>query len=225
MRSSTRLGRETIVDAVVAATPLEFTNYSLPDVGYRPRPYQATYVALAAGRLSREVFGARADDLDTVLTVETTNVSFSCIGAHGASTGGDPIYKVMSRRRLSDDELDAYVFERGHHRSCGRTFRNASGAYTNWSHRPAMAPFVLRNRLFYANMESPSRAWRRIISGKNAALLVVGSLPLQRSCVTPRIVTPQLGLETPLGFVISQRRPPPRPAADTEVGSATIATT
>ena len=82
-------GRETIVDAVVVATPLEFTNLSLPlDVGYRPRPYQATYVALAAGRLSSKVFGARADDLDQILTVETTNVSFSCIGVHGESAGG-----------------------------------------------------------------------------------------------------------------------------------------
>ena len=42
-----------------SATPLEFTNLSLPlDVSYRPRPYQSTYVALASGRLSREAFGA-----------------------------------------------------------------------------------------------------------------------------------------------------------------------
>ena len=39
-------------------------------------------------------------------------MSFSCVGAHGASTGGDPIYKVMSRRRLSDNELGAYVARR-----------------------------------------------------------------------------------------------------------------
>ena len=172
-------GTETVVDAVVVATPLEFTNLSLPlDVGYHGRPYQATYVALAAGRLSREVFGARADDLDTVLTVETTNVSFSCIGAHGASAGGDPIYKVMSRRRLSDNELDAYVFER-RSSSVVRADWNASGAYTDLKPAKTWPPFVLRNRLFYANMESPVSCMEtQIISGKNAALLVAEALPL-----------------------------------------------
>jgi prenylcysteine oxidase/farnesylcysteine lyase len=173
-------GRETIVDAVVVATPLEFTNLSLPlDVGYRPRPYQATYVALAAGRLSRKVFGARADDLDQILTVETTNVSFSCIGAHGASAGGDPIYKVMSRQRLSDAELD-YVFERRSSQVV-RADWNASGAYTRLDPTPGATwpPFVLRNRLFYANMESPVSCMEtQIISGKNAALLVAEALPL-----------------------------------------------
>ena len=171
-------GTETVVDAVVVATPLEFTNLSLPlDVGYRPRPYQATYVALAAGRLSREVFGARADDLDTVLTVET-NVSFSCIGAHGASAGGDPIYKVMSRRRLSDDELDAYVFARRSSQVV-RADWNASGAYTKLEPSTGWPPFVLRNRLFYANMESPVSCMEtQIIAGKNAALLVAEALPL-----------------------------------------------
>ena len=172
-------GRETIADAVVVATPLEFTNLSLPlDVGYRPRPYQPTYVALAAGRLSRKVFGPRADDLDTVLTVETTNVSFSCIGAHGASAGGDPIYKVMSRRRLSDNELDAYVFERRSSQVV-RADWNASGAYTKLEPSTGWPPFVLRNRLFYANLESPVSCMEtQIIAGKNAALLVAEALPL-----------------------------------------------
>ena len=174
------VGRETIVDAVVVATPLEFTNISLPaDISYRPRPYQPTYVALASGRLSSEVFGARADELDTVLTVETTNVKFSCIGAHGA-TGGDPIYKVMSRQRLSDDELDAYVFER-RSSSVARADWNATGAYTRLDPTPGATwpPFVLRNRLFYANMESPVSCMEtQIISGKNAALLVSEALPL-----------------------------------------------
>ena len=172
-------GRETIVDAVVVATPLEFTNLSLPlDVGYHMRPYQATYVALAAGRVSRKVFGARADDLDTVLTVETTTVKFSCIGAHGASAGGDPIYKVMSRRRLSDDELDAYVFER-RSSEVVRADWNASGAYTKLEPSTGWPPFVLRNRLFYANMESPVSCMEtQIIAGKNAALLAAEALPL-----------------------------------------------
>ena len=172
-------GRETIVDAVVVATPLEFTRISLPaDVSYRPRPYQPTYVALAAGRLSRKVFGARAEDLDTVLTVETPNVNFSCIGAHGASAGGDPIYKVMSRRRLSDDELDAYVFER-RSSEVVRADWNASGAYTKLEPSTGWPPFVLRNRLFYANMESPVSCMEtQIIAGKNAALLVGEALPL-----------------------------------------------
>ena len=172
-------GRETIVDAVVLATPLEFTNISLPaDVKTSPRPYQPTYVALAAGRLSREVFGARADDLDQILTVETTNVSFSCIGAHGASAGGDPIYKVMSRRRLSDADLDAYVFERRSSQVV-RADWNASGAYTKLEPSTGWPPFVLRNRLFYANMESPVSCMEtQIIAGKNAALLVAEALPL-----------------------------------------------
>ena len=180
LRTALALGRgETVVDAVVVATPLEFTNLSLPlDVGYHRRPYQSTYVALAAGILSREAFGDRADELDTVLTVETTNVSFSCIGAHGASTGGDPIYKVMSRQRLSDDELDAYVFER-RSSSVARADWNASGAYTKLEPSTGWPPFVLRNRLFYANMESPVSCMEtQIISGKNAALLVAEALPL-----------------------------------------------
>ena len=172
-------GRETIVDALVVATPLEFTNISLPaDVKTSPRPYQPTYVALAAGRLSREAFGERADDLDTVLTVETTNVSFSCIGVHGESAGGDPIYKVMSRHRLSDDELDAYVFKR-RSSSVARADWNASGAYTKLEPSTGWPPFVLRNRLFYANMESPVSCMEtQIIAGKNAALLVAEALPL-----------------------------------------------
>ena len=167
------------VDAVVLATPLEFTNISLPaDVKTSPRPYQPTYVALASGHLSREVFGARADDLDTVLTVETDNVSFSCIGIHGESTGGDPIYKVMSRQRLSDDELDAYVFER-RSSSVVRADWNASGAYTRLEPSTGWPPFVLRNRLFYANMESPVSCMEtQVIAGKNAALLVAEALPL-----------------------------------------------
>ena len=135
-------------------------------------------MALAAGRLSREAFGARADDLDTVLTVETDNVSFSCIGIHGESTGGDPIYKVMSRRRLSDADLDAYVFER-RSSSVARADWNASGAYTKLEPSTGWPPFVLRNRLFYANMESPVSCMEtQIISGKNAALLVGEALPL-----------------------------------------------
>ena len=172
-------GRETIVDAVVVATPLEFTSISLPaDVSYRLRPYQATYVALAAGRLSREAFGDRADDLDTVLTVETPGVAFSCIGVHGESAGGDPIYKVMSRRRLSDNELDAYVFER-RSSEVVRADWNATGAYTRLEPSTGWPPFVLRNRLFYANMESPVSCMEtQIISGKNAALLVAEALPL-----------------------------------------------
>ena len=95
-----------------------------------------------------------------MLTVETTNVKFSCIGIHGESTGGDPIYKIMSRQRLSDDELDAYVFER-RSSSVVRADWNASGAYTDLKPAKFWPPFVLRNRLFYANMESRSRAWRR----------------------------------------------------------------
>lgn len=172
-------GRETVVDALVVATPLEFTNMSLPpDVRYRPRPYQATYVALAAGRLSRRVFRPRAGELDTVLTVETTDVSFSCVGAHGAVAGGDPIYKVMSRQRLSDAEPDTYVFER---RSSAvvRANWNATGAYTKLDPAPGSSwpPFVLRDRLFYANMESPVSCMEtEIIAAKNVALLVAEAL-------------------------------------------------
>ena len=56
---------------------------------------------------------------------------------------------------------------------------NASGAYTKLDPTPTWPPFVLRNRLFYANMESPVSCMEtQIIAGKNAALLVAEALPL-----------------------------------------------
>ena len=58
---------------------------------------------------------------------------------------------------------------------------NATGAYTDLKPAPGATwpPFVLRNRLFNANMESPVSCMEtQIISGKNAALLVAEALPL-----------------------------------------------
>ena len=56
---------------------------------------------------------------------------------------------------------------------------NASGAYTDLKPTKTWPPFVLRNRLFYANMESPVSCMEtQIIAGKNAALLVSEALPL-----------------------------------------------
>ena len=86
----------------------------------------------------------------------------------------------MSRHRLSDSELDAYVFER---RSTHvvRADWSASGAYTRLDPTPGTTwpSFVLRNRLFYANMESPFSCMEtEIIAAKNAALLVEEALPL-----------------------------------------------
>ena len=79
---------------------------------------------------------------------------------------------------LSDNELDAYVFER-RSSSVVRADWNASGAYTDLKPAKTWPPFVLRNRLFYANMESPVSCMEmQIISGKNAALLVAEALPL-----------------------------------------------
>ena len=84
----------------------------------------------------------------------------------------------MSRRRLSDNELDAYVFER-RSSSVARADWNATGAYTRLEPSTGWPPFVLRNRLFYANMESPVSCMEtQIIAGKNAALLVGEALPL-----------------------------------------------
>ena len=118
-----------------------------------------------------------------VPTVETDNVSFSCIGVHGGGTGGDPIYKVMSRQRLSDNELDAFVFERRSSHVV-RADWNASGAYTKLEPSTGWPPFVLRNRLFYANMESPVSCMETQIVGKNAALLVAEAAFARMSCVT-----------------------------------------
>ena len=84
----------------------------------------------------------------------------------------------MSRQRLSDDELDAFVFAR-RSSSVVRADWNASGAYTDLKPTKTWPPFVLRNRLFYANMESPVSCMEtQIIAGKNAALLVAEALPL-----------------------------------------------
>jgi glycine/D-amino acid oxidase-like deaminating enzyme len=155
-------GRETRVDALVVATPIEFTNMSLPpDVRYRPRPYQATCVALAAGRLSRRVFGPRAGELDTVLTVDPADVRFSCVGAHGAVAGGDPIYKVMSRQRLSDAELDTYVFERRSSTVVRRT-GTPPVPTRNWIPRPGVPGrrSCSASVFFTPTWNRPCPAWR-----------------------------------------------------------------
>ena len=102
-------GTSTAVDALVVATPLEFTSIELPVSVEAKRPYESTYVALASGTLSHDAFGSAATTLDAVLTVETPNVSYSCIGAHGTLASGDTIWKIMSRTRLSDAILDEHA--------------------------------------------------------------------------------------------------------------------
>ena len=103
------------------------------------------------------VFGARAGEPRHRPNCRgRVPMSNSAVLGHTVQPGGDPIYKVMSRQRLppSDDELDAYVFGR-RSSSVARADWNASGAYTKLEPSTGWPPFVLRNRLFYANMESP----------------------------------------------------------------------
>ena len=164
-------GRRESVDAVIVATPLEFTSLSLPEtaVAAAKRPYEPNYVAFAAGALNGTIFGDRAADLDAVLTVD--GVDFSCIGAHG-SEGGDRVYKVMSRSRLSDARVDELFEARAS--PIARVDWNATGAYPVLAPTPGAAwpPFVLGDGVYYANMEVPVSCMEtEIIAGKNAALL------------------------------------------------------
>ena len=104
-----------------------------------------------------------------MLTVD--GVDFSCIGAHG-SEGGDRVYKVMSRSRLSDARVDELFEARAS--PIARVDWNATGAYPVLAPTPGAAwpPFVLGDGVYYANMEVPVSCMEtEIIAGKNAALL------------------------------------------------------
>ena len=145
------------------------------------RPYEPNFVAFVAGTLDAAVFGAAAPALDAVLTVEDDQLDFSCIGAHGRRADGTPLYKLMSRRRLTDGQLDA-LFVQGRSDAIQRRVSreipflglefsflntlvttpparaqalrvdwNASGAYTVLDPTESWPPFQLAPGLFYLN--------------------------------------------------------------------------
>ena len=108
-----------------------FANISLPaDVSYRPRPYQPTYVALASGRLSRAPSATRGRPRHCI-NGRNYQCQIQLYWGSWGEPGGDPIYKIMSRQRLSDSELDAYAFE------AAVFISRAGGLECHWRlHRP-----------------------------------------------------------------------------------------
>lgn len=180
---------EEIFDAVVIATPLEFTDLSfklgeeevksgdLPVAAGKRRPYQTTHATLVvASELKRAFFGL---DNDTwipsfVLTTENPNIPFNSASAIRKLNETHNIYKVFSRQAMSEDTLDRLFGGRL------RTFRQEWAAY------PVLTPYPfsewsrikLHDKLYYANAfeSAVSCMETQIASARNVANLVLRDL-------------------------------------------------
>jgi len=160
-----------LCDQVILATPLEFTNISLPEGAdvLVDRPYQPVFATFVAGELSRTHFGR--SDLDSVLTADNSTAAWTSIGRHNQMPDGSDIWKVFSTAPLTDQVVDS-IFQS--HTHVQRVAWNSTGAYPKLSPRVDWPKFELLPGLVYASaMESAVSCMEtQIISGKNAALLV-----------------------------------------------------
>jgi prenylcysteine oxidase/farnesylcysteine lyase len=111
-------GETSMHDVVVLATPsglapLALSGIAAPETANRQRPFQTTWATFVQGTPRAEYFRLRsASDLpDAVLTVEDDDIPFSSLGLVAASESGALIYKLFTRRPVTDSLLDQ-LFER-----------------------------------------------------------------------------------------------------------------
>jgi prenylcysteine oxidase/farnesylcysteine lyase len=202
---SAALSREAF-DAVVIAAPLEASALrvrveSIADPP-RGRPFVRTHVTFVeAAGLNASRFGAQASRaIGQLLTVDAdSEVEFTAIGmcallppaaspparSEAAQAQRRAIWKLFSKRALSDGQLDA-LFQ-GRTARTRRVVWDRPGAYPRLGPTSVWPPFELAPGLAYAGaMESPVSCMEtQAIAGRNAALLVAKALPKRQLGVLP----------------------------------------
>eukprot|EP00743_Colponemidia_sp_Colp-15_P001589 GILK01001735.1.p1 GENE.GILK01001735.1~~GILK01001735.1.p1 ORF type:complete len:490 (-),score=76.05 GILK01001735.1:728-2197(-) len=113
-------------DAVVIATPLEFTNISfvnmqIPDDKRMARDYQTIYSTFVVGLLNQTYFHQSATEtgVGAVLTTEESKdlpfTSMSRLHTFNDTYSNMSVFKFFSRKPLKEEELDRLFVQRVHH--------------------------------------------------------------------------------------------------------------
>ncbi|CAI7886240.1 unnamed protein product [Closterium sp. NIES-54] len=169
-------------DAVIIATPMEQNGIAIhPAPPVLPlRTYQHTHVTFVRATLNHTYFGAaEPSSLPGLIgTLENEEIPFSSISRVAPwAADGSSVFKVFSRRHLSDSTLD--VIFRNH----SFTRRIDWPAYPHYAPPDAFAPFLLDGRHLYytSTFESAASALETAaVAAKNVAQLLLTRLQKQQ---------------------------------------------
>ncbi|EPS68936.1 hypothetical protein M569_05832, partial [Genlisea aurea] len=158
---------------VVVATPLDELDIRfVPGITIPPRKMHHTHATFVRGLLNPAYFGmGDASDIpDLVGTVESDDIPFSSISVLDADKEGDTIYKIFSRKTMTDSLLDDIFSMRK------ETVRIDWAAYPHYHAPEEYAPFVLDGKhLYYVNTfeNAASAIEASAVAAENVARLVV----------------------------------------------------
>ena len=168
-------------DVVILAAPLEKADIQFTGFPVNPSAngvFERTVATFVSGSLNLSHFhytNSPADFPSLVMTTETPNVSFNCIGQQATVDQKLPsmeTYKVFSRKLMTEQEINTLF-------SDVKTVAVKDWlAYPHYNPPPDFLPFLLDDHLFYLNtIEWAASAMEMsCISAKNVALITAASL-------------------------------------------------
>lgn len=168
-------------DVVILAAPLEKADIQFTGFPVNPSAngvFERTVATFVSGSLNLSHFhytNSPADFPSLVMTTETPNVTFNCIGQQATVDQKLPsmeTYKVFSRKLMTEQEINTLF-------SDVKTVAVKDWlAYPHYNPPPDFLPFLLDDHLFYLNtIEWAASAMEMsCISAKNVALITAASL-------------------------------------------------
>lgn len=174
-------------DAIVVAAPLEVPACFLecPECTDWPEQdkqgkYQQTIASFISAQLNYKYFGFESAEgmPNNVFTTENESLPFSSIGTKSTVDGAPispPIYKVFSRKPLSDEIInELFIFNKSSEEETSKVQSVSWLAYPHYTPPERFTPFVLDDGVFYVNAieRAASAMEMSAIGGRNAALLV-----------------------------------------------------
>jgi len=133
-------------DAVIIATPLEFSSIHID--GYSPykREYRKVYVTYCHGEINHTRFGLNENSLSGVLTTDKAKL-WNSIGVRHKFEDNSSIIKLFSINPVPEDELDRIFIKRY------STYVHfwEDGSYPLLKPGLPIPPLILKPNLFYIN--------------------------------------------------------------------------
>lgn len=168
-------------DVIILAAPLEKAGIEFTGFPVTPKArgiFQRTVATFVAGSINMSHFhyeGGPDDFPSLVMTMETPNVSFNCIGQQATvnqKLPSEDVRKVFSRHTLTDQEISELFSH------VNSTFVKDWLAYPHYNPPTSFLPFVLDDHMFYLNtIEWAASAMEMsCLSAKNVALITAASL-------------------------------------------------
>ena len=157
-------------DAVIIATPLHDAGITLDSPTPVP-PFQRTVATFVEGRL-REIVKGTKNPTDILTTESDTPPFFSSIGTKGVGENSEKIYKVFSKKTLTENQMNSLF-------SLVREVKVVDWfAYPHYDVSLPLPPFELDKGLYHLNAieQAASAIEMSCIGGRNVANLVFSHL-------------------------------------------------